>query len=196
VPLLEKQLSISSRPLHTIKVAAQAMIMVHESNPIPMVRYQPPQVSQEEPTTYGPSKVSTSNEVIMDFNRMGDAMSQVSRIADDGTESLGWRKSQLAESDAASNPKKRRRLLLSIEETDSATDHRDLDDEEPLTSFWFSDHESNPPEAQGAHELQAEVFMKMQNLRERDWQARSDERNRMILRWQSTIGSPPESPTR
>lgn len=192
--LLDKQLSISSRPLHTIKVAAQAMIMVHESNPIPVVRYQPPHVSQEEPIAYGPSMASTSNDVMKDFNRMGDAMSQVSRIANDGVESPGWRKSQL--SDSENNPRKRRRLLRSIEEPDSVTDHSNLDDKEPLTSFWFSDDELDPPELQRADEIPAAVSMKIQNFEERDYQADFERTNRMILRWLSTIQSPQGSPTR
>jgi hypothetical protein len=196
VRLLDKQLSISSRPLHTIKVAAQAMIMVHESNPIPVVRYQPPQVSEEEPIVYGPSKVSTSNEVIEDFNRMGDAVSQVSRIADDGAESPGWRKSQLAESSTENSPKKRRRLLRSIEEPDSVTDHRNLDDKEPLTSFWFSDDELDPPELQRADEILAAVSIKIRKLEVRGLPAGFERTNRMILRWLSTIPSPQEFPTR
>jgi hypothetical protein len=120
-------------------------------------------------------------------------MSQGSRITNDDTESPGWRKSQLAESDAASNPRKRRRLLLSIDESDSATDHRDLDDEEPLTSFWFSDDELDSPEVQRTDELPAEVSMEIiQNFREGDFQARFESKNRMISRWRSTIWSPPE----
>lgn len=190
--LLDKQLLISSRPLHTIKVAAEAMIMVHESNPIPVVLYQPPEVSPEEPEprAFGPSKISTSNEVMMNFNKMGAAMSQGSRIANDDTESSGWREAYLAELDSESNPRKRRRLLLSDKEPDPTPDNEDLDNEEPLTSFWVSDDDSFPLEVQREDGQAVDVFGKIENFREGDFRAHSEMMNRMIDRWIDTISGP------